>query len=86
MFHRPIHDAEKCLNRWISTWIPNLASYAESTEASARVAELAALTKHLNIQLARIAEQATDDQYAAQEELAQHHEEMYQQQEKMKNR
>ena len=43
MFHQPIHDAEKSLNRWISTWIPNLAQYAESPEASAMVANLAAL-------------------------------------------
>jgi len=86
MFHQPIYDAEKSLNRWISTWIPSLASYAESPEASAMVANLAALTKHLSIQLGCISEQATHDQYAADEELALHHEEMYQQEEKMKNR
>ena len=86
MFHQPIYDAEKSLNRWISTWIPSLASYAESPEASAMVANLAALTKHLSIQLGCISEQATHDQFAAQEELALHHEEMYQQEEKMKNR
>jgi len=50
------------------------------------VANLAALTKHLSIQLGCISEQATHDQYAADEELALHHEEMYQQEEKMKNR
>jgi hypothetical protein len=68
MYHPTIFNAKKSLKDWIAHWIPQLARDASSPEASEMVANLAALTTFLDLQLSCLSEQATEDHIAEYEQ------------------